>query len=291
MADNPDKLVEFQEISMRKEEFKLRYYSPDYKKEIHEQILQLLAQIKSKDGIDYEIINLRMIKNQYSQDSYADEQHEKEIYESHFKPRARLLHQRVGESIRRALRSRSGGYFVAGIIAIIKNTQVEWFTYGTEFKQYDPNSSELAFLKALLARGYPLLGYLCAPTEKAKKHESDLIDRFIESRTLNGAFEREFKIGNQVVTVEGYEKSIDFRKSVDLVYQTNETVWIIEAKTKLNYEALGQVLTYGALYEEQYNKTPQMGIVCTIINGEVLKACKRYGVTVFEVNESQVIVH
>ncbi len=275
---------------MLSEKFNLRYYSPIYRKEVHDQILQLLQQIKNKHGIDYEIVNIRMRKSQYSQDSYPDEQHEKEIYESHFKPRNRLLRQRVGQSIRRALRSRSGGYFVAGTIAIIENSQVEWFTYGTEFERYDPNNRELAFLKALLERGHPLLESLCIPIEQAKKHESDLIDRFIESRTFDGKFEREFKIGNQVVTVEGYEMPIDFRKSVDLVYYTNETVWIIEAKTKLNYEALGQVLTYRTLYEEQYSAIPKTGIACAIVNGEVLKARKKFGVTVFEVNGSEVII-
>lgn len=40
-------------------------------------------------------------------------------------------------------------------------------------------------------------------------------------------------------------------KRIDLVFLAPETIWIIEAKTKLNWEAIGQVLGYGALFLHQ----------------------------------------
>lgn len=79
-----------------------------------------------------------------------------------------MLKQRIGESIRRALRSRSGGYFVAGIVAIVSQDQVEWFaSYADTFKEYDSNNV-IGFLKAMIDKGLMLLDRLCPEVKKGE---------------------------------------------------------------------------------------------------------------------------
>ena len=70
-------------------------------------------------------------------------------------PRARVLKQRIGESLRETLRSRRGHYYIAGRIAVLENEQIEWYTcYKSceRFKDLDEDY-EIGFLKALLNQG------------------------------------------------------------------------------------------------------------------------------------------
>jgi len=89
--------------------------------------------------------------------------------------------------------------------------------------------------------------------------------------------------------VGGTEAEFDWRKRIDAVcYAPNED-WVIEVKKKLNYEALGEVLTYATLYREQNpSKIVRAGIVCREIEEELLLACKKLGVAVFHVIDGKV---
>lgn len=74
----------------------------------------------------------------------------------------------------------------------------------------------------------------------------------------------------------------DWRKSIDAICKTDNEVWILEAKNILDYKALGEVLTYAALYKEEYpNANVRMGIICGSIEDEILGTCKKYDITVF----------
>jgi hypothetical protein len=109
-----------------------------------EEIGTLLAQIKAKHNVSYEVLDLSS-HGEYNEDK------EKEIYERDFKPRARILKKRTGQPIT-SLRSRKAGhYFVSrpGTIAIVGDDGLEWYTLG--------NEEILKFLKAVLAKGEPLL--------------------------------------------------------------------------------------------------------------------------------------
>ena len=269
--------------------FKLRYYAPDYRKQTHDVILSLLEQIKIKHNILYEITQLRYRKSEYSDDYIADEQHEKEIYEKDFLPRKFVLKQRIGESIRRLLRSRSGGYFVAGTVAIALDGQIEWFAnYANPFKEYDEDST-VGFLKAVLEKGPVLLSQLC-PEVKKGAPELKLLDIFINSGKLKGRFEREVKVGKRIFKTE--RGTFDWRKSIDLVCKADNEVWVIEGKNRLNYQAVGEVLTYGTLYSEQFpEKRIRLGIVCGLIEEEILKTCRKYDIIVFEVVGKEVRIH
>lgn len=269
--------------------FQLRYYAPDYNKEVYDNILSLLTQIKMKRGISYEITELRYRKSEYSKDYIAEEQHEREVYERDFRPRKSVLKQRIGESIRRLLRSRKGGYFVAGTVAITLNGQVEWFaSYANLFKEYDKEPS-IGFLKAVLDKGSILLTQLCPEVRKGKG-ELRILDIFIGSSVLKGKFEREVKTGKRIFKTE--RGTFDWRKSIDLTCKGDTEVWVLEGKNRLNYEALGEVLTYSTLYAEEFpEKRLKMGIVCGTTEEEILKTCRKHGVTVFEVIGKEVIVH
>ncbi len=119
----------------------LRYYC---KGESAEDILALLAEIKTKHNIAYEILDL-------SSHGEYDEDKEKGIYERDFKPRAKVLKNRTGEPITGLRSRRAGHYFVStpGTIAIVSDDGVEWYALG--------NEAISQFLRAVLARGYALL--------------------------------------------------------------------------------------------------------------------------------------
>ena len=60
-------------------------------------------------------------------------------------------------------------------------------------------------------------------------------------------------------------------------------VWLLEVKTVLTTEALGQILTYSVLFAQQYAQLPVqgIGIVAGVDDPDVRVACDKYGVRVF----------
>ncbi|RJS77038.1 hypothetical protein CW713_10695, partial [Methanophagales archaeon] len=181
--------------------FKLRFYrgNTGYQKEKNKKILELLEEIKRKHGIEYEIFDLRITK-----DGYVDETHEKEIYEKHFKPRAKVLKQRIGRSLPRTLRSRQGRghYYISGIIALLENEQIGWYTcYESceKFKEMDEEYT-IGFLRALLTQGITLLKEICPDISTLKSPHDFLVDEFIKINPLGGKIWREVRVGSMVFT-------------------------------------------------------------------------------------------
>lgn len=121
--------------------FTLRYYCRGRGNEI---ILKLLEEIKEKHGVTCEVLDL-----------WGEEQ-EKEVYERDFKPRAKILKERTGKSITQ-LRGAGGErhYYVSipGTTAIVRNAQVEWWTF--------MDSEITEFLNRVLSEGRGLLKELC----------------------------------------------------------------------------------------------------------------------------------
>lgn len=259
----------------------LRYYPPHFRQGTHAEILHLLNEIERRHGICVEMREVPHGPGTDSTTSLADEAAEKRFYERDFRPRAAILRARTGESVRRLLRSKSGGYFLAGTVVITKNEQVEWLaSYATPFPQYDADPT-LGFLKALLEQGSPLLEHLTPPVIKGSP-ELRVLDAFIASRLLDGEYCREMRIGQRRFrTPEG---EMDWRKSIDLVCKNAQETWLLEAKVTLNYEALGEVLTYSVLYAAEHpGEQLRLGIVCAALDEDILDACKAHHVTVFQV--------
>lgn len=121
--------------------FKLRYYC---RGRGNEGILKLLEEVKGKNGITCEILDL------------STKEQEKQAYERDFKPRARILKKRTGKPITK-LRGAGGErhYYVSipGTIAIVRNGQVEWWTF--------TDSEITEFLNRVLSEGQVFLEKLC----------------------------------------------------------------------------------------------------------------------------------
>ena len=119
--------------------------------------------------------------------------------------------------------------------------------------------------------------------------EDDLIEYFISSGVIDGWYEREVKVGSKIIPMESdafkHGRAIfDWRRSIDLVYYTRDHVWIIEAKRVLNFEAIGQVIVYSTLYAEEHpTEIVKMGIVCYSADEELIRACRKNGITIFQI--------
>ena len=240
----------------------------------------MLEEIKRKHKIEYEIFDLRITK-----DGYVDETHEKEIYEKHFKSRAKVLKQRIGDSLPRTLRSRQGRghYYISGIIALLEDGQIGWYTcYESceKFKNIDEDYT-IGFLKALLNKGITLLKEICSDISTLKSPHDFLVDEFIRINPIGGEIQREVKVGS-IVFMNRYGSVFDWRKSIDLVVCTDQKTWIIEVKPNLNWEAFGQVIAYEYLFKKESPKVQiQKGIVCKNLDPEILAICEEFNIQVF----------
>jgi hypothetical protein len=249
--------------------------------------VRLLDEIDHRHRVPYEIKELSRRAGIQPGTWIVDDAEEKEVYERDFRPRAAILRYRTGESVRKLLRSKSGGYFVAGTVTITQNGQVEWLaSHSTAFPRHDRDPT-IGFLKALLEDGPPLLERLTPPVPKGVP-ELKILDAFIASRPLDGEYRREVRVGpRRFETPNGV---MDWRKSIDLVCTNSRETWILEAKTALNYEALGEVLTYDALYVlEHPDEEVKLGIICGAVDEDILEACKTHRIAVFQVGNNATV--
>jgi len=102
-------------------------------------------------------------------------------------------------------------------------------------------------------------------------------------------------LGSCVKSTQGFTVARAFPSSkfIDLVYKTDKEIWIVEDKDPwLNFEAVGQVLSYRILYEEQ--EKPTKPVKCAIACRKILPSeqairhcCDQLGIQVVE-TESQV---
>jgi hypothetical protein len=104
-------------------------------------------------------------------------------------------------------------------------------------------------------------------------NEKELLDKLVESGQLGeGKAEFEVNVSENL-----------HPKYVDMIYETENEIWLIEAKDKLNYEAIGQILTYQQSYSNKYNpnKKIKLGIVCNKSKENLERTCKEEGIKVF----------
>jgi len=123
---------------------KLRYYC---QKNGNEEIRRLLAELEAKQKIPYEILDL-------SRNGEFNGEKEKQAYEMDFKPRARIMKQRTGQSITKLKSAKHGNYYVSepGTIAIVSSEGIEWFAITVE--------AIISFLKEVLSQGQSYLDQL-----------------------------------------------------------------------------------------------------------------------------------
>jgi hypothetical protein len=101
--------------------YTLRYYCQGSGSK---EIMDILQQIKAKQQIPYEIMDL-------STNGKYDQQKEKTTYEKDFKPQAKALKKATGVSITKLRSAKHRNYYVSepGTIAIVKDSQTIWWTY------------------------------------------------------------------------------------------------------------------------------------------------------------------
>src|ERR1700687_6166618 len=109
--------------------YRFRFYSPDLEPHINEAGISLLGEIRDRWGIGYELVPLRLVPSMLSAGILVpDQEHVKGRYLHDFLPHWRRLNERTGTKLSKVLRSRSGGYFLAGTLALVSDTGVEWYS-------------------------------------------------------------------------------------------------------------------------------------------------------------------
>lgn len=94
--------------------------------------------------------------------------------------------------------------------------------------------------------------------------ERELIDKLIKEKLGKGKARFEVNVG---------------RKRIDMVFEKEDEIWLVEAKKRLNFEALGQFFPKKAL---------KLGIVCEDGDSEIEEACRGQGVKVFKRVEKEI---
>lgn len=105
-------------------------------------------------------------------------------------------------------------------------------------------------------------------------NERNLLEKLIKEKLGKGKAEFEMRVGG---------------KSIDLVFEKEDEIWIIEAKKALNFEALGQVLTYEELYKQQFLPCKNINLAIVYEEGDpdIEQACQSKGVKVFISKETE----
>jgi len=128
------------------------------------------------------------------------------------------------------------------------------------------------------------------------KNEREIINQFIQSIRLDGYIRKEYAFPSRNYCPKNKETDeITKRlgkivsKRCDLVIERENEIEFIEAKTKLNASAVGQLLLYKDLY---YHKCKLEGkqpkkVILTAIFGvsdqDVVVLCQRYGIRALNV--------
>ena len=106
--------------------------------------------------------------------------------------------------------------------------------------------------------------------------ERELLENFIAQRLGRGIARFEVRVGSH-------------GKRIDMVFEKDEEIWLVEAKQALDHRALGQVLAYKDLYQ-QYSPVvnPTLAIVCEKTDLELEATCKAQGVKVFVIRPGRI---
>ena len=82
------------------------------------------------------------------------------------------------------------------------------------------------------------------------------------------------------------------QKRIDAIGKRSGITYIIEAKEKINFESIGQVIIYEYLYKQTHREMTKKGIVCSDIDDTVLFcACMDFDIHVFELTNNCIKEH
>jgi len=104
-------------------------------------------------------------------------------------------------------------------------------------------------------------------------NERDLLKLLIEDNVL-GKGKANFEVNVGLKTPN----------RIDMVYETNDKIWLIEAKRNLDYKALGQIFFYKELYLYKFtpSKPISLGVAClNVSKDEIIDFYEKQGIRVF----------
>ena len=248
-------------------------------------IEELLEEIKKQHGIPYEI---RLVSNEYFKRRYGHlpiHLHE-EVYGEIIRFKRKLM-IRGKRDVERDLRNSSGTISLGWTLIVKVNDEVVWYeTFPGDIIRflegivYSGVNYIKSYLMPLSDREPLVVGDIRGDTAV----EEELLRKLVFSGIFNG-----YRIRTQVplgTRVHGKAKY------ADMVCEKPGEVWIIEAKEEPNWEAVGQVICYKVLYEED-NYLPEeirektarninLGIVVKNTDPVIEHCCRRLGIRIFK---------
>jgi len=250
------------------------------------QVEELLEQVKRIQGIPYEI---KLVSNEYISRRFSHFRihTHRELYEEVIKSRDILI-ARGKTKIEQDLRNSSGNISMGFTLVVKINDRVEWYeAYPQEV---------ITFLEGVKAHGIQYIESVLRPSVPGKLKvegpitadsdvEESLLKRLVESGLLKGRVRCQVPVGVRIFTKSGI-------KRVDMVCETENEVWIIEAKERLNWEAIGQVICYAILYDDDYElpkkwfslpkRDIKKAIVCRETDPVLVHCCRALGIHIFQ---------
>ena len=120
--------------------------------------------------------------------------------------------------------------------------------------------------------------------------EGELVVKLLKSGLLGeGEAHPQYQVGGRYFLGDGFHWQTErpAPKRVDLLFERDDVIWIIEAKKSLNWQALGQALGYAVLYEDDFNpkKDIMKGIVSQVSDSAVQRCCEKLQVRHFSEKE------
>lgn len=74
------------------------------------------------------------------------------------------------------------------------------------------------------------------------------------------------------------------RKRIDVICTVKDEIWIVEIKPHVNMKALGQIITYKKLFQEEYSTTYKIipVILCWTLDPDIVPILKDFGIRVLQ---------
>lgn len=255
-----------------------RSYWTDKDKLEHQKVLDLLDRIKEKWNISYKV------------DSTYDSD---QVYREVFLKNNRILSRATGKSIRK-LRTRQGkgSPILDGVLGVFENKRIIYY-----IESFDGRDQ---LLERILEEG-PLHIERIISKNNVGTPEEKLVKDFLKKAAeygFAGKLHQEYLLARPVDDnpsdkpgLKNFKKAFSYvsGKSIDLLHEGDDgTFDIIEAKTKLNWSAVGQAIGYKQIFCRLNNiafDKVRSNIVCNQSDGFVEYVCDELGIKVIVFNE------
>ncbi len=248
-------------------------YWTDKDKLEHQNVCDLLNKTKEKWNINYTVDS-----------DYDSEQ----VYREVFLKNNRILKRATGKSIRK-LRTRQGkgSPILDGVLGVFDNKRITYY-----IESYDGRDQ---LLEKVLEEGPSHIEKVIDKNNEDSPEEK-LVKNFLKKDAqygFAGQMHQEYLLARPMQEnpaekqeLKNFKKSFAYvsGKSIDLLHESNDgTFDIIEAKTKLNWSAVGQAIGYKQIFC-RLNDVPldkvRSNIVCNQSDGFIEYVCDELGIKV-----------